>query len=260
MVMGILNVTRDSFYDGGKYLNFEKAISHASKMISQGAQIIDIGAESSRPGARAITMEEEVERILPILKSLRAQWPAIKISIDTTKSAVAETSLDHGADIINDISAGRFDPQMLPLAGRKGPKFVLMHMQGNPENMQINPQYNNVVDEINDFFNERIDACLRAGLDRENLILDPGIGFGKTAEHNYAILANLEKFQIHGLPLLVGLSMKSLLGGDLAQRLPGTIALNTFAALQGVNILRVHHVEETVLALEAIGKIKKEIK
>lgn len=254
-IMGILNLTPDSFFDGGRYLKEEVALEKAKDLIRDGADIVDLGGESSRPGSQGITLEEEQKRVLPVLGKIRQSFPQQEISIDTTKSKLAQKAITLGAKIINDISAGRDDPDMLSVIRQSQAGFVLMHVQGEPKTMQRNPGYVNVIDEINSFFEGRIKKCLDAGIDKDRLILDPGIGFGKNAEHNYTIIANLEKFRRHRIPLMIGLSMKSLLEGEPADRLPGTIALNCVAMLKGVSIVRVHHVKEAKLSLQAIRNV-----
>jgi dihydropteroate synthase len=224
-------------------------------LLEEGADILDIGGESSRPGAHGVTEEEEIRRVIPLVREIKKTFPQAVVSLDTRRAAVARQGLDLGVDIINDISAGRYDDEMLALLGRYSASLVLMHMQGEPGTMQNSPRYENVVDEIGDFFEQRIKSCLESGIERHRLILDPGIGFGKTKEHNFEILAHLSRWRKLGAPLLIGLSMKSLLGGEVADRLPGSLALNLWSVLQGAKIVRVHHVRETRAALAALANV-----
>lgn len=258
-VMGVLNVTPDSFSDGGKFSAIDQAISHAMQMIEEGADIIDIGGESSRPNAQPLPLEEELNRVIPVIKQLRALTD-IPISIDTYKPEVMQQACDAGASIINDIKALR-EPGALETAKVCGVPVVLMHMQNNPQNMQLAPYYENVVQEVNDFFSERIEACLEVGIKKENIILDPGFGFGKNVQHNCQLLQNLkvikEKWQ---LPLLVGLSRKSmikdLLDLPVEERLYPSVALAVYAVLQGADIVRVHDVLATRRAVDTINKLE----
>jgi len=260
LVMGILNVTPDSFSDGGRYASSDAAITHALEMVEQGADIIDIGGESSRPGAEPVSCDEELARVIPVISSLRKQ-STIPISIDTYKSSAAEAALDAGADIINDISALRMEPELATVAAARHAPVILMHMLGTPRTMQQNPHYDNCVEEIAAFFRERIEFCLQNGIPRDKLILDPGIGFGKRLEDNLAILAGLARFKQFGLPVLVGASRKSFIGqvhtGGLSarQRLGGSIAAAVGAVERGADIVRVHDVAETVEALRVLGAI-----
>ena len=247
-LMGILNITEDSFSDGGKFLNLKDALLQAEKLISEGADILDIGAESTRPGAEPVPEDIELQRIIPVLTEIRNRWQDIPISIDTRKSKVAEAAIDLGARIINDVSALRFDPEMADiLSSHPQVKVILMHMQGEPQNMQNNPHYEDLLGEINAFFEERIAYAEVKGISRDRIYLDPGIGFGKTAEHNFQLLAHLEEFIIHQLPLVIGVSRKrfiaSLDNSSVEQRLGGTLAAGLVAVLKGVEILRVHNVQ-----------------
>jgi dihydropteroate synthase len=261
VVMGILNVTPDSFSDGGKFIDPEVAVEHALQMEREGACIIDIGAESTRPGSVPVNAEEQTKRLLPVIKGIRKK-SSVAISIDTTKAEVARKSLECGADIINDISAGS-DDKMFSLAAEKDIPIVLMHMQGLPENMQDNPQYNNVVKEVRRFLQERVKAAVNAGVRFENIILDPGFGFGKTVEHNLQLMAGLDKLKLDGLPVLVGFSRKSTIGAIVdspaEERLGGSIAMAVMGLESGGSIFRVHDVKETYQALrvaEAVLKYK----
>jgi len=257
-LMGILNVTPDSFSDGGRFLSPERAIEHGLQMVEQGADIIDIGGESSRPGSNPVTAEEEVERILPVIKGLRKQTNCF-LSVDTTKAYVAQQALDEGVDIINDISAGRFDPEILPLAKKYRATVILMHMKGQPKTMQINPVYENLLEEIGQFFSERISGAQKLGFDSSQLIIDPGIGFGKTFNHNLLLLNYLDYFQRFSAPLLVGVSRKSFIGEIVEQppekRLAGTIGACLAAIVRGTHILRVHDVQPIKEAIQVAEKI-----
>ncbi len=247
LVMGVLNLTPDSFYDGGRYTTTQLAVSRALEMVEEGADIIDIGGESSRPGARSVSLDEELARIVPVVEALAARSDVL-ISVDTTKSAVARAAIDSGATIINDISALRFDPEMGRVMAQAGVYLVLMHMQGTPETMQQDPRYEDPVSEIKGYLRERMDAAISAGIEREHLIVDPGIGFGKRLSHNLEILRRLSEFEDLGVPILVGLSRKSFLGEILdlptSERLEGTIAANAIAIVNGADIIRVHDAKE----------------
>jgi len=264
--MGILNVTTDSFYDGAKYLDEEKAIQHAMQLINEGADIIDIGAESTRPGAEAISPEIEIERVEKIIKKLSKtikttskECPSNpKISIDTYKSEVARKAIEAGADMINDIYALRFDNTMINvLKDFPETKIVLMHLQGTPENMQINPCYKNVINEIIDFFKERIDFCLSKGVSEKRIIIDPGIGFGKTFEHNQKIFRNIELFHCFKLPILLGASRKSFINqiyeSKPQERLIGSLASSVVAFMRNIDIIRVHDVKEHKQLIESLS-------
>jgi dihydropteroate synthase len=260
VVMGILNVTPDSFSDGGDFASVDAAVKRAKEMIAEGAAIIDIGGESSRPGADPVEADEEIKRVVPVISAIRKQSD-IPISIDTYKSATAKAALDAGADIVNDISALRFDPAMAELVSSTKAPLVLMHMLGDPRTMQENPHYDDPVREINQFFDERIKFATSHGINREKLILDPGLGFGKRPIDNVAILSRLKEFHGHGLPLLVGASRKSFIGvldpgGAVDRRLGGSIAAAMWAAINGASIIRVHDVRETVQALKVLKAVK----
>ncbi len=243
-IMGILNVTPDSFSDGGKFLNPDAAVEHALRMAADGADFIDIGGESSRPGSDPVPLEEELRRVLPVLKALRSVCD-VPISIDTTKAGVAAAALEAGAVLLNDISALRFDPEMLNVLRASEAAVVLMHMQGEPKTMQDHPHYDNLIAEIRSFLEERIAFLLDAGIDRDRILVDPGIGFGKRLEDNFELLARLSEFSDLG-PLLVGPSRKAFLGKLLnrppQERLFGTAAAAAVATMNGADILRVHDV------------------
>jgi len=260
IIMGVLNVTPDSFYDGGMFFTPEKAIARAQQMIGEGAEIIDIGGESSKPGSKPISEKEELKRILPVVKALLKERQTI-VSVDSYRESVQRKCLELGTHIINDIYGFR-SQEMLSIAREFKAACIVMHMQGKPETMQKNPRYKNVVFEIRDFFKERIAVAEKHGI--KNLIIDPGIGFGKTLEHNLQILHNLSSFKSLGKPVLVGVSRKSFIGKianvEAVERLPGTIAANTLAISNGASILRVHDVKEckqAVLVAEAILNTKK---
>jgi len=256
--VGVVNVTPDSFFNGGLYFEPARAIERALALAAEGADIIDIGGESSRPGSNPIPAKEEKKRILPVVEVLK-QKNDVLISVDTTKAEVAEAALAAGADIINDISAGRFDPRMLPLAARSGAGLILMHMKGTPRTMQIAPHYDDVLGEVRAFLKERLEAAEACGVPRESILLDPGIGFGKQLDHNLALLNNLGALADLDRPLLVGISRKSFIGKILKleapDRLEGTIAAAVVSILHGASLLRVHDlqaVKRAVAVAEAI--------
>ncbi len=253
MIMGVLNVTLDSFFDGGKFSNVDEAVEHARQMVSHGAHIIDVGGESTRPGADAISAEEELRRVGPVIKKLRGEISGF-ISIDTSKAEVARAALDAGASIINDVTGGRGDPGMLPLAAEHAAAFIIMHIQGDPRTMQRAPHYDDVVAEVADFFRQQYDRALEFGIDPMAIAFDPGIGFGKTLEHNLKLLGNLEELRVHNRPLVVGVSRKGFLGKimqskEMSDRLAPTIALTALLRARGANVLRVHDVKSNVAAL-----------
>lgn len=257
-IMGILNVTPDSFSDGGEFTTTEKATEQAIKMIADGADVIDIGGESTRPGAAPVSAEEEKKRIVPVLHKLR-QVSQCPVSIDTTKALVAGAAIDFGATMVNDISAGRFDSEMLPLVARSKVQICLMHMQGTPRTMQENPRYKNVVGEVKEFLQSRIEACLKAGIEKEKIVVDPGIGFGKNVEDNLALLRNLDQLQELECSVLIGTSRKSfigaLTGATVENRLPGSLAGIAVAVQKGASIVRVHDVAETKQFLSIIKAV-----
>jgi dihydropteroate synthase len=259
VLMGVLNVTPDSFYDGGRRLELGVALSHAVAMVEAGADIIDIGGESTRPGARPVPLEEELSRVLPLIRALRRE-SAVVISIDTYKSIVARRALDEGADILNDISALRFDPEMVSVAAGEKVPIVLMHMQGEPSSMQKAPFYRDVVSEVCEFLRARSEFARARGVDDEKIILDPGIGFGKTLQHNLSLLRGLPALAALGRPLLVGASRKgfvgAILGADPEQRLEGSLAAAVAAVLGGANIIRTHDVKETRRAVRIVDAIR----
>lgn len=243
--MAVVNVTPDSFYDGGVYLDPARAVERGLELAADGADIIDVGGESTRPGANPVPAEEEQKRVLPVIAALRKKTKTL-ISVDTTKAEVAEAALAAGADIINDISAGRFDVRMLPLAARSGAGLILMHMKGTPKTMQLNPHYEDVLAEVKSFLEERIEAAESFNIKRERIIIDPGIGFGKNFEDNLTLLNNLASLAEVGRPVLVGISQKSFIGKILnlrpEERLEGTIAAAVVSILRGASLLRVHDI------------------
>lgn len=244
-IMGIINVTPDSFSDGGAYPEKEKAIERGLEMIEEGADVIDVGGESTRPGARPVSEDEEMGRILPVVRGLRKS-AAVLLSVDTMKATVAEAALEAGADIINDVSAFRFDPRMAGVISRQGAAVVLMHMKGTPETMQSDPRYADLFDEIGWFLKDRIEEARSAGIGRGRIIVDPGIGFGKSPEDNLALIDNLGFLEELGCPILVGASRKSFIGKALGlpvtERLEGSIAAGVLSIARGAHILRVHDV------------------
>ena len=264
LIMGVINVTPDSFADGGLFFDQNTAVNHALALAAAGADILDFGGESTRPFSEPTPLDEELRRVLPVLERVRAQTP-IPISIDTYKSRVARAALETGANIINDISSLRFDPDMVHLAREFGVPVILMHMQGTPKKMQAKPHYHDLIGELRAFFQERLDFALTHGLARELLVLDPGIGFGKTFQHNLEILNNLDAFLDFGCPLLIGPSRKAFLGhllGGLppADRDIGTLAALAVAVQRGAHIVRVHNVayaRQFFTVLNAIGQIRR---
>ena len=252
-VMGILNVTPDSFSDGGAHFALETALAHARQMIAEGAELIDIGGESTRPGAAAVAAAEEIARTIPVITALRAEWDGL-ISIDTTKAAVAQAALAAGADIVNDVTGLLADPEMAGICAASGCGVVVMHMQGSPQTMQAAPQYVDVVAEVREFFEERFATLTAKGIDPAALCFDPGIGFGKSLDHNLELLRALEKLAVAGRPLLLGVSRKSFIGkilgtADLDAREWPTVAITSYAREQGVMLHRVHSVKPNMEAL-----------
>ncbi|MFU9135320.1 dihydropteroate synthase [Erwinia tasmaniensis] len=253
-VMGILNVTPDSFSDGGKHNELIQALIHANEMINAGATIIDIGGESTRPGADEVSVEEELARVIPVVEAISQRFE-VWISVDTSKPEVIRASARAGAHIINDIRSLR-EPGALEAASETGLPVCLMHMQGEPRTMQQAPKYSDLLQDVDAFFVQQIARCEAAGIKKEQLLLDPGFGFGKNLSHNYQLLAHLADFHHFGLPLLVGMSRKSMIGQLLnvgpSQRLTGSLACAVIAAMQGAQILRVHDVKETVEAMRVV--------
>jgi dihydropteroate synthase len=254
-IMGVLNVTPDSFSDGGEFFATDAAIASGIKMALEGADIIDVGGESTRPGAEPVSVKEELRRVIPVIQGLRAKI-AIFVSIDTSKSEVASAALDAGASIINDVTAGRGDEKMLSLAAKRKAAIVLMHMQGEPRTMQKNPRYEDVVTEVADFFRQQYARALECGVDPMAIAFDPGIGFGKTPEHNLTLLKHFERLRVQDRPLAVGVSRKSFLeklvnSSEMSERAAPTIALTGILRARGADIFRVHDVKENVAALRA---------
>lgn len=246
-IMGILNVTPDSFSDGGEFNRLDIAVKRAKEMVDKGADIIDIGGESTRPGSDPLPLEEELERVLPVIERLSSEID-VPISIDTYKSKVGEAALEAGADIINDITGFKEEPELAKVAAEYGAPVVLMHIQGKPKNMQQNPSYEDLISEILDYLRKSIDIALEAGIAREKIIIDPGIGFGKTTEHNLEIMRRLGEFKSLGQPILLGTSRKSMIGNTLDlpvdERVEGTAATVALGIANGANIVRVHDVKE----------------
>lgn len=261
VVMGILNVTPDSFSDGGQFNALDAALVQAERMIAAGVSIIDIGGESTRPGAPEVSLEEELKRVIPAIQAIR-QKHDVWISIDTSKAEVMKQAIEAGADLINDVRALQ-EPGALAVAAKAQVPICLMHMQGQPRSMQHNPNYQDVLKEVGEFLEERVAACEEAGIAKELLILDPGFGFGKTIEHNYHLLVHLEAFHQLGLPILAGMSRKSmvfkLLNKKPAECMVASVTCATIAAMKGAQIIRVHDVEETVEAMRVIQMMHKNI-
>ena len=261
LIMGILNVTPDSFSDGGQFTRVHQAADFALKMINDGADIIDIGGESTRPGADPVPFEEELRRIKPVIKAIRKQTDCL-ISIDTYKASVAEVALDLGADIINDISSLSHDKKMAKLVSNRKVPVILMHMQGSPQNMQLAPSYNNLIDDLISFFNNKIEIAFKAGILNNMIILDPGIGFGKHVEDNFEIIRELKQIKAMGYPILLGPSRKSFIGEALQlpveDRLEGTMASIAVGIINGAKIVRVHDVLETKRTITIVEKIMGE--
>jgi len=246
LIMGILNVTPDSFSDGGRYTTVEAAVAHAQRLVEEGADILDIGGESTRPGADPVPLDEELRRVIPVVQAVRQALPEVCISVDTYKARVAREALESGADMINDVSALRFDPEMASVVAEGDVPVVLMHMKGTPKTMQQNPTYGDVVREILAFLRERIEFAVSQGIARDRIIVDPGIGFGKRPEHNTEILQRLGELRELGRPILLGTSRKSFLGAltkrPVEKRLEETIASVVVGVLRGADIVRVHDV------------------
>jgi len=259
MIMGVLNVTPDSFSDGGKFFAAEKAVEHGLKMTVDGAHIIDVGGESTRPGAEAIAAEEELRRVIPVIEKLRAKID-IFISIDTSKAAVARAAIEAGASIVNDVTGGRGDTEMMPLVAKSQAAFIIMHMQGNPKTMQVEPRYDDVVSEVADFFRQQYARALECNVDPMAIAFDPGIGFGKTLEHNLELIDNLGALRVDERPLVVGVSRKSFLAkligsSNMSDRLAPVVALTPLLRARGADVFRVHDVKENANALRVTEAI-----
>ncbi len=261
-IMGIVNVTPDSFSDGGQHSATESAISHALRLLSEGADVLDIGGESTRPGAQEISETEELQRVIPVIEAL-AKKIEIPIAVDTSKPGVMRAAVKAGASIINDVFALRRDDALEVAAELKVP-VILMHMQGEPHSMQAAPHYDDAVAEVHSFLTQRIFACEMAGISKKNIVIDPGFGFGKSLEHNLALLAQLQKFVELGVPVLAGLSRKSMIGSltgrDIHERVYGSVAAALIAAQNGAKIIRVHDVAATVDALKILNAVSKQSK
>src|SRR6266516_37595 len=253
LIMGVLNVTPDSFSDGGKFLTTEKAVEHGMQMAAEGADLIDVGGESTRPGAEPVAAEEELHRVIPVIEKLRPKIH-IPISIDTSKAQVASAAIETGASIVNDVTGGRGDEEMLPLVAETKSAFIIMHMQGTPRTMQNQPRYADVVLEIADFFRQQYARAIVYNIDPMAIAFDPGIGFGKTLDHNLELLAHLEQLRVHDRPVVVGVSRKSFLAKlidspDVGDRLAPAVALTALLRARGADVFRVHEVKENVSAL-----------
>ncbi len=260
LVMGILNVTPDSFSDGGLFYNTDEAVSHALQLIEDGIDIIDIGGESTRPGAEKISEEEEIQRTIPVVKQIRELSSEIIISIDTTKPIVAQKAIQYGANIINDISGFSFDNKMIDVVRESKVPVIIMHMQGEPSNMQNNPVYDDLIIDISSFFKSKIKLAIDAGIKKEQIILDPGIGFGKTVSDNFQLINQLNEFCKLGLPIMIGPSRKSFIGTTLDlpvdDRLEGTAAAVAVGVMNGARIVRVHDVKEIKRVVTIVEKIR----
>lgn len=261
-IMGILNVTPDSFSDGGKFSELELAIRQAEAMVKAGATFIDVGGESTRPGAVPVSLDEELDRVIPVIEKISNELDVV-VSVDTSKAQVMTQAVQSGAGMINDVRALRNEGALsaaITAANDFNVPSCLMHMQGEPQSMQDKPRYHGVVEEVIDFFEQRIEECEKAGLERRHILIDPGFGFGKTLDHNYQILKNLYKFNRFNIPVLVGMSRKSMIGNllkrEVNQRLAGNIATATIAATAGVGIIRVHDVVETMDAIKIVNKLR----
>jgi dihydropteroate synthase len=264
LIMGILNVTPDSFSDSGKFFRTEKAVEHGLRMAAEGAQIIDVGGESTRPGAESVAAEEELDRVIPVIQRLRGKSDIV-ISIDTSKGQVARAALNAGASVVNDVTGGRGDKAMMPLVAEAKSAFIIMHMQGNPRTMQLEPRYDDVVSEIADFFRQQYACALECGIDPMAIAFDPGIGFGKTLEHNLELLAQLNRLRAHNRPLVVGVSRKSFLAkltgsSEIRDRLAPAVALTPLLRGRGADVFRVHDVKENVNALRVTETILQRTK
>lgn len=259
MIMGVLNVTPDSFSDGREFFFIDRAIARGLQIAAEGAQIVDVGGESTRPGSEPVSHEEELHRVIPVVEKLRDKID-IPISIDTSKSKVAEAALAAGACIVNDVTGGRGDEEMMPLIAKQKAAFIIMHMQGEPRTMQIAPRYVEVLSDVADFFRQQYARALEWGVDPMAIAFDPGIGFGKTPDHNLQLLANLDRLRVENRPLVVGVSRKSFLGKlignpDMRARLTPSIALTSLLRSRGAEIFRVHDVRENVDALRVVEAV-----
>ena len=264
LIMGVLNITPDSFSDGGEFFAVDRAVEHGLRMAAEGAHIVDVGGESTRPGSDAITAEEELRRVIPVIGQLRRKGEVI-ISIDTSKAEVASAAIRAGASIVNDVTGGRNDEKMMPLIAENKSAFIIMHMQGTPQTMQIAPQYTNVVSEIADFFRQQYARAIGYNIDPMAIAFDPGIGFGKTLEHNLELLAQLERLRACDRPIVIGVSRKSFLGklinsAQVSDRLAPAVALTSLLRARGADVFRVHDVKENVNALKVTEAILQRAK
>jgi dihydropteroate synthase len=264
LIMGVLNVTPDSFSDGGEFLTADKATERGLQMAAEGAHIIDIGGESTRPGSEPVTVDEELRRVIPVIENLHRKLE-VPISIDTSKAEVARAAIEAGASIVNDITGGRGDEQMLPLIAETKSAFILMHMQGKPRTMQMEPRYTDVVAEVSEFFRQQYACAIGLNIDPMAIAFDPGIGFGKTLEHNLELLAQLERLRAHDRALVVGVSRKSSLGKligspDIKDRLAPGLALTALLRARGADVFRVHDVKENVYALQVTEAVLQRAK
>jgi dihydropteroate synthase len=264
LVMGVLNVTPDSFSDGGTFLLPEKAVEYGLRIAAEGADIIDVGGESTRPGAEPVGAEEELQRVIPVIEELTNKID-IPISIDTSKVQVARAAMNAGVSIVNDVTGGRGDKEMIPLVAENRAAFVILHMQGTPQTMQIDPDYTDVVSEVADFFRQQYLRALECGVDPMAIAFDPGIGFGKTLEHNLELLAQLHQLRVNDRPLVIGVSRKSFLAkvigsSEISDRLPPAVALTALLRARGADVFRVHDVKENVNALRITEAILQRTK
>ena len=264
LIMGVLNITPNSFSDGGNFFDAEDAVAHGLRMAAEGAHIVDVGGESTRPGAEAVAPEEELRRVLPVIEQLRRKSEVI-ISIDTSKAEVARAAIRAGASIVNDVTGGRGDEEMMPLIAETKAAFIIVHMQGIPQTMQIAPQYTNVVSEVFDFFRQQYARAIVYSIDPMAIAFDPGIGFGKTLEHNLELLAQLERLRACDRPIVIGVSRKSFLGklinsAQISDRLAPAVALTSILRARGADVLRVHDVKENVNALKVTEAILQRAK
>jgi len=262
LIMGIVNITPDSFFSGSRKETQKEILEQVEKYLKEGADIIDIGAESTRPGARPVSLEDEKKRILPNIISIKKYFPETIVSVDTYKSEIAKEAIINGADIINDISGFDFDPKIVNILQQYKPGYILMHIKGTPQNMQKNPYYDNVIQEITEYFQNKTKLLIEKGLPKNNIVIDPGIGFGKNDFHNLAIISNIDKFKNLGFPILIGLSRKSFIGRILDlqnpdDRLNGTSIMHSISLYKGANILRVHDVKFAKEAVKLITELKK---
>ena len=261
LIMGVVNVTPDSFSDGGEFFEPGRAVEHALQLAGEGAEILDVGGESTRPNATPVSQDEELRRVLPVIRELAKARPGLVISIDTMKPEVARRAVEAGASIINDVAANRTDPEMWRVVRETGAAYVVMHMQGTPQTMQQNPRYEDVVRDVAKFYEERLSRLQESGVSTEQIVLDPGIGFGKTCEHNLELLAGLRHFKTYQRPLLVGASRKGFIGQvtgakEAAERLPGSLACAIAATEAGAQIIRTHDVAATKQALRMMEAIQ----